>query len=121
MFGKLILSSNYAKSINVSSLADGIYLLNVHTENGTKTQKITYKMIKIKKITLGLLITLTTLITLVNRDLPNVIVKENLDGNFNISDLNNKGPIVISFWATWCKPCKKELNNIAEIYEDWQG
>ena len=41
MFGKLILSSNYAKSINVSSLADGIYLLNVHTEKGTKTQKIT--------------------------------------------------------------------------------
>ena len=78
-------------------------------------------MIKIKKITLGLLITLTTLITYgQSRDLPNVIVK-NLDGsNFNISDLNNKGPIVISFWATWCKPCKKELNNIAEIYEDWQ-
>ena len=21
---------------------------------------------------------------------------------------------------TWCKPCTKELNNIAEIYEDWQ-
>ena len=52
-------------------------------------------MIKIKKITLGLLITLTTLITFgQNRDLPNVIVK-NLDGsNFNISDLNNKGPII---------------------------
>ena len=40
---------------------------------------------------------------------------------FNIQDLDNNGnPMVISFWATWCKPCKKELNAIAEVYEDWQ-
>ena len=40
---------------------------------------------------------------------------------FNIQDIENNGaPIVISFWATWCKPCIKELNNIAEVYEDWQ-
>ncbi|MEL6989300.1 MAG: TlpA disulfide reductase family protein, partial [Bacteroidota bacterium] len=27
---------------------------------------------------------------------------------------------VISFWATWCLPCKKELDAIAEIYPEWQ-
>ena len=55
------------------------------------------------------------------RALPNTNVKT-LDGsNFNISNLENDGkPIVISFWATWCTPCKKELNTIAEVYEDWQ-
>ena len=56
-----------------------------------------------------------------NSTLPNSQVKT-LDGsNFNIKNLENDGnPIIISFWATWCKPCKKELNNIAEVYEDWQ-
>jgi hypothetical protein len=41
MFGKLILSSEYDKNINVSSLADGIYMLNIYTEKGPQTQKIT--------------------------------------------------------------------------------
>jgi peroxiredoxin len=33
---------------------------------------------------------------------------------------NDGKPIIISFWATWCKPCKKELDAIAEEYADWQ-
>ena len=55
------------------------------------------------------------------RSLPNHEVKT-LDGNnFNIKDLENDGkPIVISFWFMQCKPCLKELNAIAEVYEDWQ-
>jgi len=41
VFGKLVLSSEYTKSINVSSLADGIYMLNISTKKGIQTQKIT--------------------------------------------------------------------------------
>ena len=55
------------------------------------------------------------------RTLPSVNVKTLDGGSINITELENDGnPIVISFWATWCKPCKKELNTIAEVYEDWQ-
>ncbi|MCF8330992.1 MAG: TlpA family protein disulfide reductase [Bacteroidales bacterium] len=54
-------------------------------------------------------------------NLPSVDVK-NLDGeSFDISSIDNDGnPIILSMWATWCKPCIRELNTIAEVYPDWQ-
>lgn len=53
--------------------------------------------------------------------IPSVELKD-IDGkNFSTGDISNDGkPIIISFWATWCKPCVKELSTIAEVYEDWQ-
>ena len=56
-----------------------------------------------------------------NRTLPKVDLKTLDNNTYNTSNFDNDGkPIIISFWATWCKPCIKELNNIAEVYEDWQ-
>lgn len=56
-----------------------------------------------------------------NSTVPSVNVKT-LDGQtVDISSYIKEGkPTVISFWATWCSPCKRELNNIADVYEDWQ-
>lgn len=52
---------------------------------------------------------------------PSIQLKD-LDGKtINTAELNNNGkPILICFWATWCSPCKKELNVYAEHYEEWQ-
>lgn len=52
--------------------------------------------------------------------IPSAVVKK-LDGSkVNTSTFSNNGkPIIISFWATWCKPCKKELDAIAEDYDTW--
>jgi len=35
------------------------------------------------------------------------------------SILAQQKPIVITFWATWCKPCKKELRKLHEYWESW--
>jgi cytochrome c biogenesis protein CcmG, thiol:disulfide interchange protein DsbE len=46
---------------------------------------------------------------------------KNLKGEMvNTGNFSNDGkPMIINFWATWCAPCKKELNAIAEVYPDW--
>ncbi len=52
--------------------------------------------------------------------LPSVQIKD-IDGKtVNAQELNNDGkPMIVNFWATWCSPCKKELNTISEVYPDW--
>jgi len=44
-----------------------------------------------------------------------------LDGSkVNANTFSNDGkPMIISFWATWCKPCIAELNAIQDSYPDW--
>lgn len=53
--------------------------------------------------------------------LPDVTLKDINGKSVNVSKLSNNGkPIVVSFWATWCKPCIRELKAIHEVYPDWQ-
>ncbi|MEI6487636.1 MAG: TlpA disulfide reductase family protein [Bacteroidota bacterium] len=74
-----------------------------------------------KKIVIGILsfmilTNLSTAQTIAAADVKTV------DGKtVNTSKFTNDGkPIIISFWATWCKPCKKELDAIEENYTEWQ-
>jgi cytochrome c biogenesis protein CcmG, thiol:disulfide interchange protein DsbE len=46
---------------------------------------------------------------------------ENLDGQIvELSNEVGEGPILLSFWATWCKPCIEELAEYKKIYKDYK-
>ena len=53
--------------------------------------------------------------------LPSVTLKDINGKTVDTATLQNDGkPFIISFFATWCKPCNRELKAISEVYADWQ-
>lgn len=73
------------------------------------------------KTTLFVIAALFCMITETYAQLPSVILKD-IDGkSVDTATLTNDGkPFIISFFATWCKPCNRELKAISEVYADWQ-
>lgn len=72
-----------------------------------------------KKILLLSMMTICALT--ISAQLPNVKLQDIHGNTIQTSAISNDGkPVIISFWATWCKPCLRELKAIHEVYPDWQ-
>jgi len=43
----------------------------------------------------------------------------NLEGqSISLNDSRGK-PVLLNFWASWCRPCRSEMPYIQEVYEEW--
>lgn len=50
---------------------------------------------------------------------PNAIVKDLSGNSIQMGDVLKDDVVIVSFWATWCKPCQNELDALAEIEDTW--
>ena len=73
------------------------------------------------KTLLTLLFTFTISTVVFAQDVLPKMQLETLKGaNINLEDISSDDQLVIvSLWATWCVPCKNELDAISEVYDDW--
>jgi len=54
------------------------------------------------------------------KKLPNITIADLQGKPVNIIEaVGNEKVTVLSFWATWCSPCKRELDAITELYPEW--
>ena len=47
---------------------------------------------------------------------------ELINGNeIKFSKLYEDGPVLVNFWALWCKPCRTEMKHLKRIYEKYSA
>jgi peroxiredoxin len=55
------------------------------------------------------------------KKLPNITISDLQGKPVNIQEFTSKNKLtVLSFWATWCAPCKRELDAISDFYPEWK-
>lgn len=89
---------------------------------GTKTATNKLKRIKFKTLCLCVFVALCFFKASAQKTLPDVVVKDLQGKSISTKQFGESfQPTIISFWATWCKPCLQEINAINENLTDWKA
>lgn len=55
-------------------------------------------------------------------EMPDITIKDINGNNVNLKSMADSGKItIVTFWATWCKPCLKELTNTMDLIVEWKA
>jgi len=79
---------------------------------------------KIKNLTLGLLLTVFAVTSLASAGLegqvaPDFALKSSTGENLRLSEYRGN-VVMINFWATWCGPCRQEMPLLDELYTRYE-
>ncbi len=57
--------------------------------------------------------------SMVGKPAPTATLKTLEGKDFNLEDLKGK-VVVLSFWASWCRPCRGEMPELDRVYSDFK-
>ncbi len=51
---------------------------------------------------------------------PDFTLKNLAGQDVTLSELLKDGPVIVDFWATWCKPCIKAFPDLQEVFDSYK-
>lgn len=55
------------------------------------------------------------------KEVPSLVLKDLNGASVDLKDIVGKDKItILAFWATWCSPCKKEIENMNDYLDEWK-
>jgi len=74
-----------------------------------------------RKAVIVALLGFAVLIAPVVRGMQGIVLRD-MDGRpVSVDSLLVEGPVVLNFWATWCRPCRTEMPKLQQVHEDLSG